>query len=207
LLGHNRKLKEYGEDFRAGIVHRLDMDTTGLIVAAKDQFTLVELSRQFSARTIERKYHALIWWHPKKPEGIIEGNIGRHAIERKLFAVTSNGRPALTRYKVIEKYELFSLLEIILGTGRTHQIRVHLSYFGYPVFGDSTYGGRNARFGSLSPSQRIFCAELLTIMKRQALHAKTLGFLHPVKKEFMRFDSELPSDFQELLSKLTIVKI
>jgi 23S rRNA pseudouridine1911/1915/1917 synthase len=202
LLGHNRKLSELGEDFRAGIVHRLDMDTTGLLVVAKDEFTHAELSKQFSARTIERKYLALVWWRLKDEVGTIEGNIGRHLKDRKLYTVTSYGRPALTRYRVITRYELFTLLELTLGTGRTHQIRVHLSHFGHPVFGDPTYGGRNARFGSLTPSQRLFCAELLTIMKRQALHAKTLGFLHPVKNEFLRFDSELPEDFRELLSKL-----
>ncbi|NQS98891.1 MAG: RluA family pseudouridine synthase [candidate division Zixibacteria bacterium] len=202
LLGHNRSLMELGEDFRAGIVHRLDKDTTGLLVTAKDEYTLSELGRQFSSHTIERKYTALVWGHPKKRSGVIEGNLGRSNRDRRLFTVKAEGKPALTSYSIIEYFEVFSLLEIILGTGRTHQIRVHFSHIGHPVFGDPTYGGRNARFGGLTPSQRLICAEYLQIMKRQALHAKTLGFFHPVRKEFMRFDSELPEDMRELLEKL-----
>jgi 23S rRNA pseudouridine1911/1915/1917 synthase len=202
LLGHNQRLAELGKNFRAGIVHRLDKDTTGLLVTAKDEFTLRELGKQFSERTIERKYLTLVWGHFTEPSGAIEGNLGRSRRDRKLFTVTAEGRPALTRYKVLHKYELHSLLEITLGTGRTHQIRVHLSHAGHPVFGDPTYGGRNARFGALTASQRLACAEYLGIMKRQALHAKTLGFIHPGTKQVLHFDSQLPADFMELLEKI-----
>ena len=202
LLGHNRQLAVLGEEFRAGIVHRLDKNTTGLLVAAKDEYTLSELGKQFSGRTVERKYLALVWGQFKRNEGVIEGNLGRSDRDRKTFSVKPEGKPALTNYKVIEKFELFSLLEITLGTGRTHQIRVHFTHIGNPVFGDPTYGGRNARFGRLTPSQRLLCAEYLGIMQRQALHAKTLGFQHPATKKFMRFESELPQDMRQLLDRL-----
>jgi len=202
LLWHNQASGGLGPEFRAGIVHRLDKDTSGLIVVALDEFTHSELSGQFNDRRIEKKYQAIIWGRLKKPSGLIEGNIGRHPKNRKLFALTLDGRPAVTHYQVLEEFELLTLVEIKLETGRTHQIRVHFSHQGHPVFGDPAYGGRNARFGSLTPSQRIICAEYLTVMKRQALHAKTLGFFHPIKKEKMCFDSELPPDMLELLSML-----
>ncbi len=198
LLGHNEQLKEMGKEFRAGIVHRLDKDTSGLLIAAKDEFTLSELGKQFRDRTIERIYVALVWGQPKKDFGVIDKNLGRSQKDRKIFTVTDDGKPASTSYKTVEKYNLFSMLELKLGTGRTHQIRVHLSYMGNPVFGDGTYGGRNARFGKLTQNERKKCAEYLRVMQRQALHAKTLRFFHPVKEENMYFESELPEDFQGL---------
>lgn len=199
LLGRFTHLQGLGRDFRAGIVHRLDKDTTGLIVAALDEYTLGELGKQFSARTIERKYNAIVWGNPKEESGLIEGGLGRSQRDRKLFTVTPQGKPAFTRYTVQERFDLHSLLEITLGTGRTHQIRVHLRHLGHPVFGDPVYGGRYARFGSISSMQRTVCASYLEVMKRQALHARTLGFFHPVKREFMRFDSDLPEDFARTL--------
>ncbi len=202
LLGRYRELREKGHDFRAGIVHRLDKDTSGLLVAAKDEYTLGALGKQFSARTIERKYLALVWGCPKNLEGEIEGGLSRSPRDRKLFTVSAAGKPALTRYKVAERFELLTLLELKLATGRTHQIRVHLKYFGHPVFGDPVYGGRYARFGGLSSLQRTACARYLEVMKRQALHARTLGFFHPVQREFMRFESNLPEDFTEVLKML-----
>lgn len=202
LLGHNRRLSEFGEGFRAGLVHRLDKDTSGLIVAAKDEYTSGELGKQFQERTIERSYISLVWGRPKKDSGVIEENIGRSKRDRKIIAVRPDGKPAVTSYRTLELFELFSLLELRLGTGRTHQIRVHLSHQGHPVFGDPTYGGRNARFGNLTQIQRHKCAVLLEIMKRQALHARTLGFTHPVTGESINIDSELPDDFAELLKRL-----
>ena len=202
LIGRYHDLREKGEEFRGGIVHRLDKDTTGLLVAARDEYTLGELGKQFSARTIERKYQALVWGHPRKRTGDIEANLGRSSKDRKVFTVTDDGKPALTRYRVAELFENLSLLELSLATGRTHQIRVHMKHFGHPVFGDATYGGRYAGFGNLTSAQRVFHAGLLNIMQRQALHAGTLGFLHPVKREFMRFECELPEDFAEVLRRL-----
>lgn len=202
LLWHNRELSKMIDGFRAGIVHRLDKDTTGLMVIAKDEFTHMELARQFSARTIDKKYQALVWGHFKKKTGMFDGNLGRHPKDRKLIAIIPEGKPSVTHYQVIDEFELFSLVEIKLQTGRTHQIRVHFSHNGHPVFGDSVYGGRNARFGGLTPSQRIIAAEYLTIMPRQALHAKSLGFFHPVRKEDMVFDSDLPEDLAHLLEML-----
>lgn len=202
LLWHNRELSKMIDGFRAGIVHRLDKDTTGLMVIAKDEFTHMELARQFSARTIDKKYQALVWGHFKKKTGMFDGNLGRHPKDRKLIAIIPEGKPSVTHYQVIDEFELFSLVEIKLQTGRTHQIRVHFSHNGHPVFGDSVYGGRNARFGGLTPSQRILAAEYLTIMPRQALHAKSLGFFHPVRKEDMVFDSDLPEDLAHLLEML-----
>ena len=201
LLGHNEKLKELGQEFRAGIVHRLDKDTSGLLISAKDEYTLSELGKQFRDRTIERNYTALVWGHPKKASGVIEKKLGRSNKDRKVFTVTEDGKPANTGYKVVERFDLFSLLELKLGTGRTHQIRVHMFDMGNPVFGDATYGGRNARFGNLTQVERRKCAGYLEVMQRQALHAKTLKFYHPVKKEIMSFDSSLPDDF------VTVIKM
>ena len=202
LLWHNQELSKMVDGFRAGIVHRLDKDTTGLMVTAKDEFTHMELAKQFSARTIDKKYQALVWGHFKKKTGMFDGNLGRHPKDRKLIAIIPEGKPSITHYQVVDEFELFSLVEVKLQTGRTHQIRVHFSHNGHPVFGDAVYGGRNARFGGLTPSQRILAAEYLTIMQRQALHAKTLGFYHPVKKEDMIFDSDLPEDMAHLLEML-----
>jgi len=202
LLWHNKELLELGENFRAGIVHRLDKDTSGLIVTAKDEYTLSELGKQFHDHTIKRTYQALVWGHPQEKSGIIEGNLGRSRSDRKMITIREDGKHAVTHYTVLKYFDIFSLLELKLETGRTHQIRVHLSHKGLHVFGDPTYGGRNSRFGRLTQQERIRCAGYLEIMKRQALHAKTLGFVHPIKKEFMNFDSSLPPDLRELLSRI-----
>ena len=202
LLWHNRELSKMVDGFRAGIVHRLDKDTTGLMVTAKDEFTHMELAKQFSARTIDKTYQALVWGHFKKKTGMFDGNLGRNPKDRKLIAIIPEGKPSVTHFQIIDEFELFSLVDIKLQTGRTHQIRVHFSHNGHPVFGDGVYGGRNARFGGLTPSQRILAAEYLTIMQRQALHARSLGFYHPVKKENMTFNSDLPDDMAHLLEML-----
>ncbi len=202
LLWHNRKLMEMGKQFRAGIVHRLDKDTSGIIVTAKDEFTHSNLAKQFSKRTIQRSYYAIVWGNIKKNRGTIEGKLGRHPKHRKLFSVIDNGKTAVTHYRVLQRFELLTMVEVKLETGRTHQIRVHFSHIGHPLFGDATYGGRNARFGKLTTSQRTVCAEYLALMKRQALHAKTLGFYHPVKEEWMQFESELPEDMQNLIKMM-----
>jgi 23S rRNA pseudouridine1911/1915/1917 synthase len=202
LLYHCGELSSIGGKQRPGIVHRLDKDTSGLMVVAKDDETHRDLSRQFSEKQTEREYRAVVWGHFKKRKGRIESYIARSPKDRTRMTVQKTGKLAVTNYEVLEEMLLFSYVKLNLKTGRTHQIRVHLSYQGHPVFGDMTYGGRNRQLGALSNKQRQFAVELLQQMKRQALHAKTLGFTHPIKNEFMRFDSELPEDMQLLLKRI-----
>jgi 23S rRNA pseudouridine1911/1915/1917 synthase len=201
LLHHTKSLS--GVTGRPGIVHRLDKNTSGLLVVAKDDFTHAKLAEQFSKHTAEREYRAICWGVFKETKGEISSNIARSKSDRKKFAVSSNeGKIAITLFEVIEQFEFVSYLKLNLKTGRTHQIRVHLSSINHPVFGDETYGGRKIVHGSQLPKMKSRIENLLSLMPRQALHAKTLGFIHPHKKEFMRFDSELPEDMKELLRKL-----
>ncbi len=202
LLHHCVDLSGIGSRQRPGIVHRLDKDTSGLMVVAKNDFTHQHLSKQFSEKQTEREYWALAWGHFKKKRGQISTYLARSPKDRTRIAVRPEGKLAITHFEVIEKLALLTLVKLKLETGRTHQIRVHLSHISHPVFGDLAYGGRNRQFGALSNQQRQLAAELLEIMSRQALHAKTLGFLHPVKNEYLRFDSELPDDMKQLLARL-----
>ncbi len=203
LMHHTNELSKVNEEVRAGIVHRLDKDTTGLLVVAKDEWVHLKLAEQFSAHTIKREYWAVCWGLFDKPEGEIIGNIARSKKDRKKFAVSENeGKHAHTFYKVLEEFEFTSLIRLRLKTGRTHQIRVHLSSINHPIFGDPTYGGRRISYGTniLKIKERV--NKLLEIMPRQALHAKTLGFIHPVTKEEIILNSELPEDFSSLLAEL-----
>ncbi|OGU37708.1 MAG: RNA pseudouridine synthase [Ignavibacteria bacterium RIFOXYB2_FULL_35_12] len=203
LLHHTKYLSELNEPGRPGIVHRLDKDTSGLLVVAKDDWTHAQLAKQFSKHTIEREYWAIVWGKFKQRKGEIDTFITRSKKDRKKFtASSSEGKHAVTLYEVLEEYEFASLLKINLKTGRTHQIRVHLSSINHPVFGDPTYGGREIVYGANLPKMVSRTKNLLDLMPRQALHAKTLGFIHPHKKEFMRFDSELPEDMLELIKNL-----
>ena len=203
LLHHTKYLSELNEPGRPGIVHRIDKDTSGLLVVAKDDWTHAQLARQFSKHTIEREYWAIVWGKFKQRKGEIDTFITRSKKDRKKFtASSSEGKHAVTLYEVLEEYEFASLLKINLKTGRTHQIRVHLSSINHPVFGDPTYGGREIVYGANLPKMVSRTKNLLDLMPRQALHAKTLGFIHPHKKEFMRFDSELPEDMLELIKNL-----
>ena len=203
LLHHSKSLSNVNEPERPGIVHRLDKETSGLLVVAKDDFTHAMLAEQFSKHSAEREYHAICWGRFEKNEGKIETFITRSKKDRKIFTVSkSEGKKAITLYKVVEEFEFATHLKLNLKTGRTHQIRVHLSSIGKPVFGDPAYGGRTVRYGSSLPKIKIRIHNLLELMPRQALHAKTLGFVHPHKKEFMRFDSELPDDIKELIKEL-----
>lgn len=200
LLHHTKSLSNINDAGRPGIVHRLDKDTSGLLVVAKDDFTHAKLAEQFSKHTAEREYHAICWGKFDKNEGKIETFITRSKKDRKIFTVSdSEGKKAITHYKVVEEFEFVTYVKLNLETGRTHQIRVHLSSIGKPVFGDPAYGGRVIRYGSPLPKIKSRIQNLFEIMPRQALHAKTLGFIHPHKKEFMRFDSDLPEDIKELL--------
>lgn len=203
LLHHSKSLSNVNEPGRPGIVHRLDKDTSGLIVVAKDDFTHAMLAEQFSKHTAEREYHAVCWGRFEKNEGKIETYITRSKKDRKVFTVSdSEGKKAITLYKVVEEFEFATHVKLNLKTGRTHQIRVHLSSIGKPVFGDPAYGGRVVRYGSSLPKIKSRIQNLLELMPRQALHAKTLGFVHPHKKEFLKFDSDLPEDIKELIKEL-----
>ena len=186
---------------RPGIVHRLDKDTSGLMVVAKTEAAHASLSEQFARRTIERAYVALVWGVPRPRAGEIEGNIGRSSRDRKKMAVRrTGGKPALTRYRVLKSFgDTASLVECRLATGRTHQIRVHMAYKGHPVIGDPVYGG------GLTPARRRAAgpaAGAIEALGRQALHAATLGFDHPAGTGAVRFEINLPCDLSELVSSL-----
>ncbi len=191
---------------RAGIVHRLDKDTSGLIVIAKDEVTHRKLSEQFFHHTIEREYNAIVWGKLKKKKGEISNRLGRDKRDRKKVAVLKEdddkGKLSVTNYEVLEEYEFLSLIKLNLKTGRTHQIRVHMSHSGHPVFGDETYGGREPHSVNLTSNIKSQIKNLLEIIPRQALHARVLGFIHPHSKESLRFDSELPVDMKQILEKL-----
>ena len=191
---------------RAGIVHRLDKDTSGLIVVAKDEVTHRKLSEQFFHHTIEREYNAIVWGKLKSKKGEISNRLGRDKRDRKKVAVLKNddekGKLSITNYEVLEEYEFLSLLKLNLKTGRTHQIRVHMSHSGHPVFGDETYGGREPHSVNLTSNIKSQIKNLLELIPRQALHARVLGFIHPQTKESLRFDSELPDDMKQILERV-----
>ena len=202
----NESLSDLNGFERAGIVHRLDKDTSGLIVIAKDEVTHRKLSEQFFHHTIEREYNALIWGRLKNKKGEISNRLGRDKRDRKKVAVLKNddenGKLAITNYEVIEEYEFLSLIKLNLKTGRTHQIRVHMANADHPVFGDETYGGREPHSINLTSNIKSQIKNLLEMMPRQALHAKILGFIHPHSNETIRFESELPTDMKNIISKV-----
>ena len=204
LMHHTEILSTFNDaPGRPGIVHRIDKDTSGLLIIAKNENIHAQLSVQFSRHTIEREYWAIVWGKMKEPTGTINTFIARSKKDRKKFTATeSEGKHAVSMYTVLEEFAFTSLLSMRLQTGRTHQIRVHLSHLGKPIFGDATYGGTSIHAGEQTTKLRARVDNLLEIMPRQALHAKTLGFIHPATKEFMKFDSELPEDFRTLLFEL-----
>lgn len=199
LLGHCSDLSGIGGEIRPGIVHRIDKDTTGILVVAKNDAAHQGLSAQFSQHTVKRVYYALVFGSPKTDKGRIEGEIGRHPVDRKKMSGSArHGRHAVTHWKVLARYSGVTLLKLRLETGRTHQIRVHLSEAKHPLLGDSVYGG-DARLGNIKD---VKLRSLIKELGRQALHAKTLGFIHPSSGEYVEFDSDLPEDMQRIIDYL-----
>jgi 23S rRNA pseudouridine1911/1915/1917 synthase len=192
-------------DIRPGIMHRIDKETSGLLLIAKTDEAAYPLAKQFFNHTIERTYQAIIWGEPKESSGTISNFIGRSKKDRKVMAVydtvEEHGKWAVTHYKVLRSYKYVSLIECRLETGRTHQIRVHMRHLGHPIFNDNVYGGDRVLKGINSGKYKSFIQNCFEICNRQALHAKTLGFIHPVTHQQMLFDSDLPSDMAHLLSE------
>lgn len=189
---------------RPGLVHRIDKDTSGLLVIAKTEQAMTYLTQQFADKTSEREYIALVWGNVEEDEGTIEGNIDRHMKDRMQMAVYPDGeqgKHAVTHYKVIERFGYVTLVSCRLETGRTHQIRVHMKHIGHTLFNDARYGGDMILKGTTFTKYKQFIDNCFKILPRQALHARTLGFEHPTTKEFMRFDSELPQDMVECIEK------
>lgn len=189
---------------RPGLVHRIDKDTSGLLVVAKTEWAMADLQRQFAEKTTEREYVALVWGNVVEEEGIIESYIGRHVKNRMQMASyddESKGKWAVTHYKVLERLGYVTLVSCRLETGRTHQIRVHMKSIGHTLFNDERYGGNLILKGTTFTKYKQFVDNCFQILPRQALHAKTLGFEHPTTKEFMRFNSEIPQDLQQAIDK------
>ncbi|MCB0524903.1 MAG: RluA family pseudouridine synthase [Saprospiraceae bacterium] len=189
---------------RAGIVHRIDKDTTGLMVIAKNEYAMTHLAKQFFDHSIERRYQAIVWGDPDADSGTITGNIGRNPNDRKLLMVFpegEDGKWAVTHWKVLERFYYCTLVECQLETGRTHQIRVHMKSIGHTLFGDPRYGGNQILKGTLFSKYKQFVENCLQILPRQALHAKVLGFVHPKTGEKLTFESELPDDMKTVLEK------
>lgn len=188
-----------------GLVHRIDKDTSGLLVVAKTPEAKTSLSVQFFNKTTHRSYNALVWGHFTEDEGRIEGNIARDPKDRLRMTVMAPdsgiGKPAVTHYRVIERFGYVTLIECILETGRTHQIRAHMKHIGHPLFGDERYGGCEILRGNRSTSYRAFIQNCFKLCNRQALHARTLGFVHPKTHQQMDFTSDLPTDLEALIEK------
>ena len=205
LVYHFDNLPERKENYfgRPGLVHRLDKHTTGLLVVAKTEEALNSLAKQFHDRTTERRYWALVWGDVQE-DGTIEGHLGRSLKNRKVMQVFPEGeygKPAITHYKVLERFGYVTLVECKLETGRTHQIRVHMKSIGHPLFHDLEYGGDKILKGTTSAKYKSFIDNCFNLIPGQALHAKTLGFQHPESREFLSFNSELPEGFQQILAK------
>jgi 23S rRNA pseudouridine1911/1915/1917 synthase len=205
LMWHFKDLPLFNTgESRPGLVHRLDKNTSGILVIAKNEFALNRLSKQFYDRTTDRRYNALVWGTPDPPTGTITGNVGRSIKDRKVMQVfndESEGKTAITHYKVLEDLGYISLVECKLETGRTHQIRVHFSHIKHSLFNDEEYGGDQILKGTTFTKYQQFIKNCFKILPRQALHAKTLSFDHPVTGKRLSFDSELPDDMVQVIEK------
>ena len=203
LLYHFDQLPKNSNE-RPGLVHRIDKDTSGLLVVAKTEKAMTNLAKQFFDKSSERKYLALVWGDIKEDEGKIEGAIGRHPknrLQMTVFEDNSQGKEARTHFKVIERFGYVTLIECKLETGRTHQIRAHLKFIGYTLFNDARYGGDKILKGTSFTKYKQFVENCFTLLPRQALHAQTLGFIHPSSGEKMSFKTKLPDDFKAALEK------
>lgn len=192
------------EGIQPYLCHRIDKNTSGILLIAKTELAQQHLARQFFEHSIQRQYIALVWGDLKEDEGTIEGNIGRNPLNRRMMTVFPDGetgKEAITHYKVLEKFGYVSLIECRLETGRTHQIRTHLKYLGHPVFNDDTYGGNLILKGTTFSKYKQYIENCFKLLPRQALHAKSLGFIHPTTGKFIFFDSELPTDMQSVVEK------
>lgn len=207
LVYHFQQLPQLpGNDGRPGLVHRIDKDTSGLLLISKNERSMTYLARQFFDHSIARKYIALVWGDLAE-DGTVTGYIGRSIKDRKVMSIyddETKGKWAVTHYKVLKRYNYVTLIECQLETGRTHQIRAHMKHIGHPLFNDSTYGGNRIVKGTVFSKYRQFIDNCFEVMPRQALHAQSLGFIHPSAKTFMHFESELPFDFQSVIKKWDI---
>ena len=203
LIYHNENLPE-NRDGRPGLVHRIDKDTSGLLVVAKSDIALTKLSKQFFHKTIDRKYLAIVWGTPSPEQGTIDKYLSRDKKNRMIMSVPVNediGKRAITHYKVVEKLGYVSLVECELETGRTHQIRAHMKHIGNPIFNDERYGGDKILKGTIFNKYKQFVENCFRLLPRQALHAKTLSFNHPRTNERLAFETELPNDFKSCFEK------
>ena len=205
LAFHFQNLPEMkGNEGRPGLVHRIDKDTSGLLVIAKTEQAMNGLAKQFFDHSIERTYYALVWGEPDPADGTINVNVGRSLKDRRItmaFPKGDFGKTAITHYKTLRTLRYVSLIQCNLETGRTHQIRAHMKYLGHTLFNDATYGGDQVLKGTVFSKYKQFVQNCFKVMPRQALHAKSLGFIHPVSKKQMQFDSDLPEDFVNVLDK------
>ncbi len=203
LLHHIEDLPENSNE-RPGLVHRIDKDTSGLLLVAKTEKAMTHLAKQFFDKTSEREYVALVWGNMKEDEGTIEGHIGRHPknrLQMHVYPEGDVGKEAVTHFKVLERLGYLTMVSCKLETGRTHQIRAHMKYIGHTLFNDERYGGDKILKGTTFTKYKQFVENAFKIIPRQALHAKTLGFVHPTTKKMMRFDSELPEDMANCIEK------
>lgn len=204
LIYHFKNLP-FNSDGRPGLVHRIDKDTSGLLVIAKDERSMTDLAKQFYLKTSKRKYLALVWGIVADEKGTVNANLARDPKNRLIMSVPKEnenfGKKAITHYRVVERFNYLTLLECELETGRTHQIRSHMKHIGHPIFSDSRYGGDKILKGTIFNKYKQFVSNCFDIMPRQALHAKSLGFIHPVTNKELYFESELPQDFQNCLKK------
>ena len=204
LTFHFKNLPNMGEEDRPGLVHRLDKNTSGLLVVAKTEKSMTFLAKKFENRDLNRKYIALVWGDIKDDEGTITGHIGRHLKNRKIMDVFSDGeygKHAVSHYKVLERFGYTTLVECKLETGRTHQIRAHFKHIGHPLFNDNEYGGDAILKGTTFTKYKQFVENCFKICTRQALHAKSLGFVHPATNKDVFFDSDLSDDMRQLIDK------